>query len=51
MRLNQHGLFKDVIEGKGRVKITEGELVEAHNELMIFEIPGVPYRPPEHRNC
>ncbi|KAI9873430.1 MAG: hypothetical protein M1823_007921, partial [Watsoniomyces obsoletus] len=26
MRLNQHGLFKDVMRGKGRVKVTDGEL-------------------------
>jgi DNA polymerase IV len=51
MRLNQRGLYKNVMRGKGRQKITEGELVESKDEKKIFEILGVPYRPPEHRIC
>lgn len=51
MRLNQHGLYKDVMRGKGRVKITEGELVEGRSERKIFEILGVPWRPATERNC
>ena len=51
MRLNQRGLYKDVMRGKGREKITEGELLESKSEKRIFEILGVPWRPPEHRNC
>lgn len=51
MRLNQPGLYKDVMRGKGREKITEGELMESASEKKIFEILGVPWRPPEHRNC
>jgi DNA polymerase IV len=51
MRLNQRGLYKDVMRGKGREKITEGELLESASENRIFEILGVPWRPPEHRNC
>jgi DNA polymerase IV len=49
MRLNQHGLYKNVMRGKNRVKITEGELVESRSEKKIFEILGVPWRPPHHR--
>jgi DNA polymerase IV len=48
-RLNQRGLYKDVIRGKNREKITEGTLVESRDERKIFEILGVPWRPPEHR--
>jgi DNA polymerase IV len=49
MRLNQRGLYKDVIRGKGREKLSEGTLVEGKDERRIFEVLGVPYRPPEHR--
>jgi DNA polymerase IV len=48
-RLNQRGLYKDVMRGKGREKITEGTLVEGRDERKIFEVLGVPWRPPEHR--
>ncbi|KAI6816482.1 DNA polymerase beta-like protein [Hortaea werneckii] len=51
MRLNQRGLYKDCMRGKGRVKITEGELVEAKDEKKIFAALNVPWRPPEHRIC
>ena len=51
MRLNQHGLFKDAMRGKGREKVTEGELVESKSEKEIFGHLGVPWRPPEHRHC
>ena len=51
MRLNQHGLYKDVMRGKGRVKVTEGQLLESKSEERIFELLGVPYWPPEHRKC
>ncbi|KAH9809512.1 DNA polymerase X family [Teratosphaeria destructans] len=51
MRLNQRGLYKDVIRGNGRVKLTEGTLVEGKDEKRIFEVLGVPWRPPEHRIC
>lgn len=51
MRLNQRGLYKDVIRGPGRQKLTEGELVEGKDEKKIFEALGVPWRPPEHRIC
>ncbi len=51
MRLNQHGLWRDVIRGKNRERITQGSLVESKSERRIFEVLGVPWRPPEHRIC
>lgn len=51
MRLNQRGLYKDVIRGKDREKFSEGTLVEGKDEKKIFEALGVPWRPPEHRIC
>lgn len=51
MRLNQHGLYRDVLRGKGRVKITEGEFVEGRSEKKIFEILGVPWREATERRC
>lgn len=51
MRLNQRGLWKDVIRDKNRKKITQGSLVEAKDERKIFELLGVPWRPPQHRIC
>ncbi|KAK5076437.1 hypothetical protein LTR64_006083 [Lithohypha guttulata] len=51
MRLNQHGLYRNVLRGPGRVKQTEGELVEGRDEKKIFEILGVPWREPEERRC
>ena len=49
MRLNQHGLWKDVARGPGGKRLTQGTLVEAKSEERIFELLGVPWRPPEHR--
>ncbi|GLA38313.1 hypothetical protein AnigIFM63309_005325 [Aspergillus niger] len=51
MRLNQRGLYTDVLRGPQRVKINEGRLLEGHDERRIFDILGVPWRPPEHRIC
>jgi DNA polymerase IV len=51
MRLNQKGLYKDVMRGPGRVKLNEGELVEGADEKKIFAALGVPWRPPEQRTC
>ena len=51
MGLNQRGLWRNVIRGQGRERITQGTLVESKNERAIFEALGVPWRPPEHRNC
>ncbi|KLO87351.1 DNA-directed DNA polymerase lambda [Fusarium fujikuroi] len=51
MRLNQRGLYKDVMRGPQRVKVTEGELVEGRNERKIFDILGVKWREPHERWC
>ena len=51
MRLNQRGLWKDVIRGPRRERITQGNLVESQDERKIFEHLGVPWRPPHHRIC
>jgi len=51
MRLNQRGLYKDVIRGKNREKLNEGTLVEGRDEKKIFEILGVPWREPTERIC
>ncbi|KAL8997995.1 MAG: hypothetical protein Q9169_002835 [Polycauliona sp. 2 TL-2023] len=51
MRLNQRGLWKDVLRGKNRERVTQGELLESRDEEKIFELLGVPWRPPEHRVC
>ena len=51
MRLNQRGLWKDVMRGPNRSRMTQGTLVEGKDERKIFDILGVPWRPPHHRIC
>lgn len=51
MCLNQRGLYTDVLRTTGRVKLNAGRLLEGHDERRIFDILGVPWRPPEHRIC
>ncbi|KAF5688486.1 DNA polymerase IV [Fusarium denticulatum] len=51
MRLNQRGLYKDVMRGPQRIKVTEGELVEGRDEQRIFDILGVKWREPHERWC
>lgn len=51
MCLNQRGLFEDVLRGANRIKMNAGRLLEGQNEKRIFELLGVPWRPPEHRIC
>ncbi|KAG7292601.1 hypothetical protein NEMBOFW57_002636 [Staphylotrichum longicolle] len=51
MRLNQRGLYKEVMRGKNRIKVTEGELLEGGDEKRIFELLGVKWREPSERWC
>ncbi|KAL4916263.1 hypothetical protein BDW62DRAFT_109133 [Aspergillus aurantiobrunneus] len=51
MRLNQRGLYADVLRGPRRAKMNTGRLLESRDERRIFELLGVPWRPPEHRIC
>lgn len=51
MRLNQRGLYKDVLRGWDRQNISEGELVEGRDEKRIFKILGVKWREPHDRWC
>src|SRR5438552_12355417 len=51
MGLNQRGLFRDCLRGEGRVRLTRGSCVASESEEEIFGILGVPWRPPELRNC
>ncbi|PVH87339.1 Nucleotidyltransferase [Cadophora sp. DSE1049] len=51
MRLNQKGLYKDVLRTFGREKLSEGTLVEGGDERKIFDLLGVPWRPPHERIC
>ncbi|KAJ5767086.1 uncharacterized protein N7511_004702 [Penicillium nucicola] len=50
MCLNQKGLFADVLRTQ-QAKLNAGRLIESRNERRIFEVLGVPWRPPEHRIC
>jgi DNA polymerase IV len=51
MRLNQRGLYRDVLGGPNRTKLTLGHLLEGRSEKRIFEILGVQWRPPHERRC
>lgn len=51
MHLSQRGLYADVLRGEQRKKLAEGRLIEGRDERRIFELLGVPWRPPEHRIC
>ncbi|KAL4976794.1 hypothetical protein BDW66DRAFT_159417 [Aspergillus desertorum] len=51
MRLNQRGLYADVLRGPQRAKMNTGYLLESRDERRIFELLEVPWRPPEHRIC
>ena len=51
MRLNQRGLYRDVMRGGGRQKLSEGELVEGRDERVIFDVLGVRWREPHERCC
>ena len=51
MCLNQKGLFADIMRRPDRVKLNSGHLLESRDEKKIFELLGVPWRPPHHRIC
>lgn len=51
MRLNQRGLYRDVLRAAGGVRLTDGTLVEGRDERSIFAALDVPWRPPEERIC
>ncbi|KAL8390672.1 hypothetical protein RB595_009651 [Gaeumannomyces hyphopodioides] len=51
MRLNRRGLYRNVMRGPNRSKVTAGELVEGRDERRIFEILGVKWREPHERWC
>ncbi|CAN8098780.1 unnamed protein product [Discula destructiva] len=51
MRLNQRGLYKDVMRGSDRPKVGERELIEGKDEKKIFEILKVKWREPHERWC
>ncbi|KAH6847439.1 hypothetical protein B0I37DRAFT_375074 [Chaetomium sp. MPI-CAGE-AT-0009] len=51
MRLNQRGLYEEVLRGKNRAKVTEGQLLEGRDEKRIFELLGVKWREPWERWC
>lgn len=50
MRLNQRGLYKDVMR-RGAEKLNEGTRISGNDEKEIFESLGVPWRGPQGRNC
>jgi len=49
MRLNQRGLYQDVMRGPNRAKMNQGSLIAGADEKEIFRILGVTYRKPEER--
>ena len=51
MRLNQHGLWRDVIRGINGERVTQGSLAESRSERRIFELLEVPWKPPHERIC
>ncbi|KAF4512455.1 hypothetical protein G6O67_001594 [Ophiocordyceps sinensis] len=51
MRLNQRGLYKNVLPGPRSVRGCEGELVEGRDERRIFDVLGVRWREPHERWC
>jgi DNA polymerase IV len=51
MRLNQRGLYKDIVRGRRGERLNEGVLIEGHCERGIFEALGVPWREPAERVC
>ncbi|EEY18338.1 DNA polymerase lambda [Verticillium alfalfae VaMs.102] len=51
MRLNQRGLYRDVLRGPDRAKVTDGALLEGRDERRIFALLNVTWREPHERWC
>ncbi|PNH42814.1 hypothetical protein VD0004_g4557 [Verticillium dahliae] len=51
MRLNQRGLYRDVLRGPGRARVTDGALLEGRDERRIFALLDVTWREPHERWC
>ncbi|EUC47441.1 hypothetical protein COCMIDRAFT_24607 [Bipolaris oryzae ATCC 44560] len=51
MKLNQRGLYTDVLRGRKGEKLNDGVLIEGRSERRIFEILGVPWKEPSERIC
>lgn len=51
MRLNQRGLYRDVMCDPRGIKMIESSLIEGADERKIFDALGVTWRPPEQRIC
>ncbi|EUC28966.1 hypothetical protein COCCADRAFT_8760 [Bipolaris zeicola 26-R-13] len=51
MKLNQRGLYTDVLRGRKGEKLNDGVLIEGRSERRIFEILGVPWKEPGERIC
>ncbi|KAI0842133.1 hypothetical protein F5Y06DRAFT_168559 [Hypoxylon sp. FL0890] len=51
MRLNQRGLYTDVVRGRENNRMTVGTLLEGRDEKKIFAILGVRWREPCERWC
>ncbi|KAI9099329.1 hypothetical protein DFS34DRAFT_63804 [Phlyctochytrium arcticum] len=51
MRLSQHGLFNNVMRGRGGLKISDGRRIAGSTEEEVLAALGVPYRTPMERDC
>ncbi|KAI2467758.1 hypothetical protein F4781DRAFT_401062 [Annulohypoxylon bovei var. microspora] len=51
MRLNQRGLYSDILHDPGNNRMTAGTLIEGRDERKIFAILGVRWREPHERWC
>ncbi|KAK8083074.1 hypothetical protein PG996_001855 [Apiospora saccharicola] len=51
MRLNQRGLYANIIRDRSNAKMNDGELVEGEDERKIFRHLGVHWREPLERWC
>ncbi|KAK8139856.1 DNA polymerase IV [Apiospora sp. TS-2023a] len=51
MRLNQRGLYANIIRDRSNAKLNDGELVEGEDERKIFRHLGVHWREPHERWC